>query len=43
MLRTCVGATGILPVPAKWVEATKMELISREHGDLVGVQTQAEV
>ena len=35
--RTCIGAEGITPVPAKWLEATKEELIARGRGDLAGV------
>ena len=33
-LRTCIEAEGIVPVPAKWLDSTKAELISRNRQDL---------
>jgi len=33
--RTCIGAEGVVAVPARWIEATKAELILRGRTDLV--------
>ena len=38
-LRTCIEAEGIVPVPAKYIDGVKEELILRGRGDLAGVQT----
>jgi len=32
--RTCIGAEGIIPVPTRWLEATKTELRARGREDL---------
>jgi len=33
-LRTCIGVEGIIPVPNRWLEATKDELTLRGRTDL---------
>jgi len=38
--RTCIGAEGITPVPARWLDATKTELRARGRGDLAGDEVQ---
>ena len=34
--RTCIGAEGVVPVPAKWLDATKAELRARGCENLAG-------